>query len=79
MSKKTGLPTDELSLRWLMHHSQLQDGDVVILGASKVSQIEHSMENLRKGPLETGVPAELNSLWDDKEIQDIALKWVDMG
>ena len=63
ISETTGLATDELGLRWLMHHSQLRDDDVVILGASRASQIEEPLENLHKGPLDEDVAGELNALW----------------
>ena len=68
IAEKTALGTDELSLRWLRYHSQLTDDDVVILGASKVSQIEQSLQNLHKGPLEQHVVDELNDLWT-KEVE----------
>lgn len=41
----------EASLRWLIFHSKLGEGDAVILGAKKVSQLESNVRDARKGPL----------------------------
>ena len=65
ISERSGLDTAELSLRWLVHHSALTDGDLIILGASKIHQVEPSLEKLEKGPLEADVAGELTSLWDE--------------
>lgn len=59
-----------------MHHSQLQDDDVLILGASKIQQIEQSMQNLRKGPLEKDIADALNGLWTP-ELQTSGMNMVD--
>lgn len=67
---------DELSLRWLMHHSQLQDNDVIILGASKIVHIEESLEKLFKDPLERDVADELNAIWTP-ELAEVSLAMVD--
>ena len=64
LSQKLGVPTDELSVRWLMHHSALNEEDGVIFGASKVGQIAGSAEMAMKGPLEDVVVKELNALWE---------------
>lgn len=76
IAARTGLSTDELSLRWLMHHSQLQDNDVVILGASKIVHIEESLEKLFKGPLEEDVADALSALWT-LELAEVSLAMVD--
>lgn len=77
ISTETGLGTDELSLRWMMHHSQLNDGDAVILGASKVEQIEKSVQLLHKGPLEDHIVAQLNAL-NTVELMTASREMVDM-
>lgn len=76
ISKKTGIPTDELGIRWLMHHSALNDDDIVIMGASKTHHIEHSLANLRKGPLDDAVVQDLNALRTD-EVKAIDHELVD--
>ncbi len=49
-----------------MHHSALRDDDALIIGASRASQIEESLANLHKGPLEHDIVESLNALWTDE-------------
>lgn len=46
-----GVSLQEASLRWLIWHSKLGEGDAVILGASKQGQLESNVKDARKGPL----------------------------
>ncbi len=62
ISEKAGLAMDELSLRWLAHHSILQERDGIILGASKVAQISKNVAQIRNGPLDEEVAKELSDL-----------------
>ncbi|ORY13749.1 aldehyde reductase [Clohesyomyces aquaticus] len=48
-----GLP--EVAIRWLVHHSALQDGDAIIIGPQNVEELEKYVEAYKAGPL----PAEL--------------------
>ncbi|TRM64294.1 NADP-dependent oxidoreductase domain-containing protein [Schizophyllum amplum] len=48
---KRGMTLAEAALRWLQHHSQLTPADRVIIGASKISQLEQSMEASEKEAL----------------------------
>ena len=41
--EKHGITLTEAALRWLQHHSQLTPDDRVIIGASKLAQLEQSM------------------------------------
>lgn len=43
----------EAAYRWLIHHSQLDGakGDRIVVGASRVSQLETNMSYMKKGPL----------------------------
>jgi len=78
VSDACGLRTNELSLRWLIFHSQLQEGDAVILGGSKVRHIEDSCEQVQKGPLDSEVAHKLDRLWNS-ELQAAAEPIVDFG
>lgn len=42
-------------MRWLMYHSKLGEGDGVIVGGSRIEQIEGNLVEVRKGKLEEGV------------------------
>jgi aflatoxin B1 aldehyde reductase len=51
------------SLRWLAYHSPLGAGDAIILGASKVEQVDHNVGEIAKGRLPEGVVLEFERLW----------------
>ena len=55
------VPLMEATMRWFVHHSVLGDGDGVIVGASKESQLEGSLSAAEKGPLSK----ELQQAWED--------------
>ena len=55
---------DEAAIRWLVYRSGLDGQDAVILGASKVAQIEGNTRDLKKGPLPYGLVKELDAVWD---------------
>lgn len=63
LSGEANLSTGEVSLRWIVHHSALGEDDVLILGASRITQLEQSLESIKKGPLDEKLAQELNSLW----------------
>jgi aflatoxin B1 aldehyde reductase len=58
------------ALRWLMYHSQLGEGDAIILGASKKEQIDDSVAEIAKGKLPSDVAEEFEKFW--KQIEDVA-------
>ncbi|KAK4632699.1 Aflatoxin B1 aldehyde reductase member 4 [Fulvia fulva] len=65
VSERAGVEMDELSLRWLVYHSALEEGDAVILGlSSKLTHFESSLKKAQGGPLESGVAAGLSALWE---------------
>jgi aflatoxin B1 aldehyde reductase len=52
IGKNEGVSKAELAYRWVAHHSALtEEGDAVIFGASKLSQIEQTAGGIRKGKL----------------------------
>lgn len=61
--EKQGLTSTEASLRWIMHHSQLGDGDAIILGATRVDQLRGNVEACRKGPLPEEIVAAAEEMW----------------
>jgi aflatoxin B1 aldehyde reductase len=58
------------ALRWLMYHSQLGEGDAIILGASKKEQIDDSVTQIAEGKLPSDVAEEFERFW--KQIEDVA-------
>lgn len=63
ISKSTGLGMDELCLRWLKHHSVLEDGDLIILGASRLEQIENNVKQMANGPLNHDITEAIDGMW----------------
>ncbi|KAK4247892.1 NADP-dependent oxidoreductase domain-containing protein [Corynascus novoguineensis] len=65
--EKAGLSLIETALRWVVHHSALKikDGgnDGVIIGISKLEQLEENLTHLEKGPLPDEVVAALDEAW----------------
>ena len=56
----------EIALRWISHHSMLkrEHGDAIIIGASKVEQLQSNLDDLDKGPLPNDIVEVLNGLWE---------------
>ncbi|KAG1746801.1 NADP-dependent oxidoreductase domain-containing protein [Suillus occidentalis] len=53
----------EAAQRWLQHHSALQPGDAVILGAPSPQQMEDNIVQCEGGPLPDGVVKLLEDAW----------------
>ncbi|KAI3393060.1 hypothetical protein diail_4768 [Diaporthe ilicicola] len=60
-----GVSLQEASLRWLVWHSKLVEGDAVILGASKEAQLKSNVEDARRGPLGDRVKEAVEGLLRD--------------
>ena len=75
ISEKANVGMDDLSLRWLFYHSILEEGDGVILGASKVSQIGKNTAQIKKGPLDEGIVREVSELWEG--VKDEGMEIID--
>ncbi|KAI1392062.1 putative oxidoreductase [Hypoxylon trugodes] len=54
----------EVAVRWIVHHSALDEGDGVVLGSSRVSQVIETVEFARKGPLPDELLKVTEDLWD---------------
>ena len=64
LSKDFNMPMEEAALRWIVHHSVLGEGDGVILGASKVTQVQINTEEISHGALPAELAKSLEALWD---------------
>lgn len=60
---KQGIPLSEAAYRWLQHHSGLQPGDGIIIGASNVDQIKNNLKENEGGPLPGDVVTLLEDAW----------------
>lgn len=65
--KAQGLETVEVALRWIAHHSALQDGDGIVIGASKVEHAVSTANFIKKGPLPDDVLVVAEAIWKHVE------------
>lgn len=65
LGKKYNLTPVQIALSWIAHHSQLkaEHGDAVILGASKLEQLEENLLALNCPPLPQEVVEAADVLW----------------
>ena len=65
LAEKHKLTMAEIALRWLAHHSKLEQkyGDAVIVGASSLKHLEENLVDLEKGPLPEDVIETLDKAW----------------
>ncbi|KAI9697359.1 MAG: hypothetical protein M1820_007865 [Bogoriella megaspora] len=66
-AEKFGVPLHQAALRWLYHHSALNESDGMILGATKVQQLEENIETLSRGPLPMDFVKTFDEVWLDLE------------
>jgi aflatoxin B1 aldehyde reductase len=61
----SGVPMRDAALRWLFHHSPLTADDGVIVGTSRLSQLEENLASLEvdNGPLPEAVLGAINGAW----------------
>ncbi|KIM96042.1 hypothetical protein OIDMADRAFT_44817 [Oidiodendron maius Zn] len=60
-----GITPIEAALRWVMYHSALQEGDGIILGASRKSQVMTNIKSISNGPLPNKIVADIQAVWDE--------------
>lgn len=49
------LSLQEAALRWIVHHSALRDDNGIILGATRIEQLESNVADIRRGKLDARV------------------------
>ncbi|KAL6793745.1 Aldo/keto reductase [Trichoderma sp. SZMC 28013] len=64
-SNVSGIPKAELAYRWVAYHSVLKEhlGDGIVLGASKITQLEQTVAGLNNGPLPESVVKTIEEVW----------------
>jgi aflatoxin B1 aldehyde reductase len=65
--KKEGIPLPEAAYRWLANHSFLDKskGDGIIIGASKVNQLEQNISANEKGELPKSIVKAFEEAWNE--------------
>ena len=63
---KEGIPMVEAAYRWLINHSKVvaSEGDGILLGASKIQQMEQNMACVDKGALPESIIAAMDEAWE---------------
>ncbi|KIW62956.1 hypothetical protein PV04_09841 [Phialophora macrospora] len=66
ISETSKIPTAELAYRWIAYHSHLdgKSGDAVVIGASRITQLEQTLAALRRGPLPEAVQKRIAGIWE---------------
>jgi aryl-alcohol dehydrogenase-like predicted oxidoreductase len=69
IAKDAGISKAALAYRWIAYHSALkkENGDAIILGASKVGQLEESLEAIERGPLDEKTVERVDAIWQKVE------------
>ena len=63
--EREGIPIVEAAYRWLVNHSSMNaaQGDGILLGASRIDQMEQNMAASAKGPLPQSVLEAMDAAW----------------
>jgi aryl-alcohol dehydrogenase-like predicted oxidoreductase len=69
IAKDAGISKAALAYRWITYHSALKKeyGDAVIIGASKVAQLEETLKVIEDGPLDTKTVGKVDEIWKKVE------------
>ena len=73
LASANNISMEGAAMRWLRFHSGLKDGDGIIIGASKVQQVESTSETCATGPLPEGLAEELSGLWEKCKVDGAAI------
>lgn len=64
-----GMLLSEAALRWLYFHSALEEGDGIILGVSKLAQLQQNTDGIAAGPLPPEVIEMFEQVWREVEAE----------
>ncbi|KAK0100780.1 hypothetical protein ONS95_007229 [Cadophora gregata] len=69
IAKDAGIPKASLAYRWIAYHSALkgENGDAIIIGASRPSQVEDTCSYVEQGPLDAKIAERASDLWKSIE------------
>jgi aflatoxin B1 aldehyde reductase len=65
IAKDATITKAALAYRWITYHSALkrENGDAVIIGASKSAQLKETLEAIEEGPLDEKIAKRVNDIW----------------
>lgn len=66
IAEEAGTSKAALAYRWVTYNSILKPeyGDGIIIGASKVQQLEETLKSLDQGPLPESIVTKINHIWE---------------
>jgi len=69
IAKDAGISKAALAYRWIVYHSALKgaNGDAVIVGASKTTQLEETLTAVEEGPLPKEIAERASGIWEKVE------------
>ncbi|KAG0646182.1 Oxidoreductase sirO [Hyphodiscus hymeniophilus] len=69
IANDAGISKAALAYRWITYHSALKKeyGDGIIIGASKVSQLEETLKVIEDGPLDSKIAERVDQIWKKVE------------
>lgn len=69
IAEEAGITRAALAYRWIAWHSALkaENGDAVIVGASRGSQLEETLRAVEEGPLPEGIAERAGAIWKGVE------------
>lgn len=69
IANDAGISKAALAYRWITYHSALkkEHGDGVIVGASKVAQLEETLKVIEDGPLDAKTAERVDQIWKKVE------------
>lgn len=69
IAKDAGISKAALAYRWITYHSALKKeyGDGIIVGASKVAQLEETLKVIDDGPLDEKTTGRVDEIWKKVE------------
>ena len=72
IAQDAGLSKAAIAYRWVAYHSQLSatQGDAIIVGASRPSQLDDTLTICQDGPLTPKTVKSINALWE--QVKDSA-------
>jgi len=71
LASEAGVSKAALAYKWVAYHSVLSSvlGDAIIVGASRSSQLDDTLQILRSGPLEAAIVTKIGKLWEEVKDQ----------
>jgi len=69
IANDAGVSKAALAYRWIAFHSALkkEHDDALIIGASKVTQLEETLLAIEAGPLDEGIAKRVDAIWKKVE------------